>query len=151
MMNFNLKQQIALFRNWNRGVFPLVLPAALLIAVVVGLIVLMVSVCVKSTAGPLSMAALKDHLRLLQSKFASQAPVDPEQERIEMEKLENNIKAACPQKVISGNSELKALFLTNYHTVEVITGNQQTANRTEWLKLRELMSGFNDLYFQKRA
>lgn len=129
----------------------MVLPAAVLIAVVVGLIVLMISVCVKSTAGPLSMTALKDHLRLLQSKFASQTPVDPEQERIEMEKLENNIKANCPQKDISRNAELKTLFLTNYHTVEVITGNNQTANRTEWLKLRELMSGFNDLYFQKTA
>lgn len=150
-MNFNLKQQVSLFRTWNRGTLPLVLPAAVLIAVVAGLIVLMVSACIKSTAGPLSMTALKDHLRLLQSKFASQAPVDPEQERIEMEKLENSIKANCPQKAISGNAELKALFLTNYHTVEVITGNNKTANRTEWLKLRELMSGFNDLYFQRSA
>lgn len=95
------------------------------------------------------MTALKDHLRLLKSKFDSKAHIDPEQERIEMEKLENNIKANCPQKDISRNAELKTLFLTNYHTVEVITGNNQTANRTEWLKLRELMSGFNDLYFQR--
>lgn len=150
-MNFNLKQQVSLFRTWNRGTLPLVLPAAVLIAVVIGLIILMVSVCVKATAGPLSMTALKDHLRLLQSKFDSKSPIDPEQERIEMEKLGNNIKANCHEKVISRNAELKTLFLNNYHTVEVITGNNQTANRTEWLKLRELMSGFNDLYFQRRA
>src|SRR5947209_3162735 len=123
------------------------LPQLLLIAVVASLLVLMISACIKFTKGPLSTAALKQHLLLLQSKFISSAPINPEWERQEMEKLQNKIKTSNDQLTISSDKDLEELFASNCtHTHSAMT-DVNVVNKTSWIKFKAVLCGFSEFYF----
>jgi hypothetical protein len=122
-------------------------PQVLLIVVLVSLLVLMVKTCIKFTKGSLSTTALKKQLRQLQSKFVSSAPIDAETERQEMEILQNKIKTSSGPSTISGDKDLQQLFASNCNYIQSAMTDVNLVNRSSWIKFKELMFGFNDLYF----
>jgi len=127
----------------------IILPQVLLIVVLAGLLVLLVTTCIKFTKGPINTAALKTQLRSLQLKFVTAAVVNPELERKEMEILQNKIKTSSNQSIISGDHDLKLLFDSNCKYIQSEMNNTNLANRSSWIKFRELMFGFDKFYFQK--
>lgn len=114
-----------------------------------GLLVLLVTTCIKFTKGPFDTAALKKQLRLLQLKFVSAALINPEAERKEMEILQNKIKTSSNQMSISGDKDLKQLFASNCKYIQSAMTDVNLANRNSWIKFRELMFSFGDFYFPK--
>ena len=127
----------------------IILPQVLLIVVLAGLLVLLVTTCIKFTKGPINTAALKTQLRSLQLKFVTAAVVNPELERKEMEILQNKIKTSSNQSIISGDHDLKLLFDSNCKYIQSEMNNTNLPNRSSWIKFRELMFGFDKFYFQK--
>jgi len=127
----------------------IILPQVLLIVVLAGLLVLLVTTCIKFTKGPINTAALKTQLRSLQLKFVTAALINPELERKEMEILQNKIKTSSNQSIISGDHDLKLLFDSNCKYIQSEMNNTNLANRSSWIKFRELMFGFDKFYFQK--
>ena len=127
----------------------IILPQVLLIVVLAGLLVLLVTTCIKFTKGPINTAALKTQLRSLQLKFVTAAVVNPELERKEMEILQNKIKTSSNQSIISGDHDLKLLFDSNCKYIQSEMNNTNLTNRSSWIKFRELMFGFDKFYFQK--
>jgi hypothetical protein len=142
-----LQQKIAVSRNPCKGILFIALPQLLLVVVVAGLLVLMVSVCIKLTKGPLSTTALKRQLILLQARFVAAALVNPDLEREKMEALQNNIKTSSSPLTISGDYELRVLFHNNCESIQSKLYQPDLDNRTGWIKLNELMTGFNAMYF----
>jgi len=122
-------------------------PQLMLIAVLVSLLVLMVLTCIKFTKGPLSTAALKQHLLLLQSKFITSVPINPELERLEIETLQNKIKTSSDQLTISGDKDLKQLFDSNCKHVHSAMTDVNVVNKSSWIKLNAVMCGFSEFYF----
>ena len=127
----------------------IILPQVLLIVVLAGLLVLLVTTCIKFTKGPINTAALKTQLRSLQLKFVTAAVVNPELERKEMEILQNKIKTSSNPSIISGDHDLKLLFDSNCKYIQSEMNNTNLTNRSSWIKFRELMFGFDKFYFQK--
>jgi len=127
----------------------IILPQVLLIVVSAALLVLLVTTCIKFTKGPINTAALKNHLRSLQLKFVTAALINPELERKEMEILQNKIKSSSNPSIISGDDDLKLLFGSNCKYIQSEMDNANLENRSSWIKFRELMFGFDKLYFQK--
>jgi hypothetical protein len=120
----------------------------LLIFVVGGLLGLLVVTCIKFTKGPFNTAALKKQLRSLQLKFVTATPINPESERKEMEILQNKIKTSSAQLTISGDKDLQQLFDSNCKYVQSATTDANLVNRSSWIKFKELMFSFGDLYFR---
>ena len=127
----------------------IILPQVLLIVVLAGLLVLLVTTCIKFTKGPINTAALKTQLRSLQLKFVTAAVINPELERKEMEILQNKIKTSSNPLIISGDHDLKLLFDSNCKYIQSEMNNTNLPNRSSWIKFRELMFGFDKFYFQK--
>jgi len=127
----------------------LILPQVLLIVVLAGLLVVLVTTCIKFTKGPINTAALKTQLRSLQLKFVTAAVINPELERKEMEILQNKIKTSSNPLIISGDHDLKLLFDSNCKYIQSEMNNTNLVNRSSWIKFRELMFGFDKFYFQK--
>lgn len=121
----------------------------LLIVGLAVLFVLLVITCIKFTKGPVNTAALKKQLRSLQLKFVTAAPINPELERSEMEILQNKIKTSSNRLIISGDDDLKLLFNSNCKYIQSEMSNTNLVNRSSWIKFRDLMFGFDKLYFQK--
>jgi hypothetical protein len=119
----------------------------LLFLLVLGLFIAMFYTCYHSTTAPSSITNLTAHLALLKMKFANHTPVDPQEERCVMESLQNRIKTACSQKVISGNEDIKALFAFNCQSINGIIKTAEPGNKTQWLQYGALMNDFNDQYF----
>lgn len=132
-----------------QGLLLIAFPQILIIAAVVFLLVMLASVSIKNTQGPMSVTALKRQLQLLQSKFANATLINPELERAEMEKLQNKIKTSCNPEVISGNVELKTLFASNCQHIESALKNANQDNRSSWIKFKEMMFNFNYSYYQQ--
>ena len=124
------------------------LPQILMIIGLAGLLVLLVTTCIKFTRGPLDTAALKKQLRLLELKFVSAALVNPETERKEIEILQNKIKTSSNQMSISGDMDLRQLFASNCNYIQTAMTDANLANRSSWIKFRELMFSFVDFYFR---
>lgn len=124
------------------------LPQILMIIGLAGLLVLLVTTCIKFTRGPLDTAALKKQLRLLELKFVSAALVNPETERKEIEKLQNKIKTSSNPMSISGDADLRQLFASNCKYIQTAMTDANLANRSSWIKFRELMFSFVDFYFR---
>jgi len=124
-----------------------IIPQLLLVVGCVGLLVLFVTTCFKSTKGPVNTDALKNQLRSLQLKFVTAALVDPEFERKEMEILQNKIKTSSNPSVISGDPDLKLLFDSNCKYIQSEMNNVNLEDRSSWIKLKELMFSFDHLYF----
>jgi hypothetical protein len=122
-------------------------PQLLLAMVVAGLLVLMVKVCIQSTTGPVSTAALKHHLFLLQQRMAGPGKVQPQQEREELEKLQNTIKTSSTPDAISGDVELRSLFRNNCASIQSKIRQPELEDRSGWIQFGELISGFNASYF----
>jgi hypothetical protein len=120
----------------------------LLIVVVGGLLVLLVATCIKFTKGPLNTAALKKQLRSLQLKFVTAIPINPDSERREMEILQNKIKTSSAQLTISGDKDLQQLFDSNCKYIQSAMTDVNLANRSSWIKFKELMFSFGDFYFR---
>ena len=127
---------------------PVAIPFVLMIVVVGGLFAVMIMACMRFTKGPVSVVDMKDYLIRLQKKFIAQKAINPEQERIEMEKLQNKIKGSCDRGVISSNGELKDLFGENCASIRAIMAHEHIGDKMAWLKFRELMFSFNSFYFQ---
>jgi hypothetical protein len=113
-----------------------------------GLLVLLVTTCIKFTKGPLDTAALKKQLRALQLKFVSASLINPEAERREIEILQNKIKTSSSQMSISGDKDLQQLFASNCKYIQSAMADEHLANRSSWIKFRELMFSFGDFYFR---
>lgn len=122
-------------------------PQILLIVLLFGLLVLLVRTCIRFTRGPLTTTALKQQLLQLQSKFVGSAPINPEAERQAMEILQNKIKTANDQLTISEDEEIRQLFASNCKYIQSIMSDVNLANRSSWIKFKELMFGFGDFYF----
>ncbi|HWI91554.1 MAG TPA: hypothetical protein VNT20_09790 [Flavisolibacter sp.] len=125
----------------------LILPQILLIVGLAGLVVLLVTTCIKFTKGPINTDALKTQLRSLQLKFVTAALINPELERKEMEILQNKIKTSSDQSAISRDNDLKLLFASNCQYIQSEMNNTTLKNRSSWVKFKELMSSFDDFYF----
>lgn len=123
----------------------------LLIVVLAGLLVLLVTTCIKFTKGPINTDALKRQLRSLQLKFVTAALINPDLERKEMEVLQNKIKTSNNPLMISGDNDLKLLFASNCKYIHSEMSNTSLANRSSWIKFRELMCGFDDFYFHAKS
>ena len=104
------------------------LPQILSIVGLAGLLVLLVTTCIKFTKGPFDTAALKKQLRLLQLKFVSAALINPEAERKEIEILQNKIKTSSNQMSISGDTDLKQLFASNCKYIQSALADENLAN-----------------------
>jgi hypothetical protein len=142
-------QKIRLYiTRGSSGITFIAFPPLLLIIVVVALMALMVSVCIKFTKGPLSTAALLQQLQHLQARFASGKQINPEREREEMEILQNKIKTTSDPITISENMDLKRLFYSNCKSIQGVLGQADLQNRTSWIKLNGLMVEFNSRYFR---
>ena len=128
-----------------------ILPQILFIVGLAGLLVLLVTTCIKFTKGPFDTAALKKQLRLLQLKLASAALISPEAERKEMEILQNKIKTSSNQVIISGDSDLKQLLASNCKYIHLAMTDVNLADRSSWIKFRELMFSFDDFYFHAQS
>jgi hypothetical protein len=139
-------KKIGLEENQKR-MFLITFPQALLIVVLLGLLVLLVRTCIQFTKGSLSTTALKQQLLQLESKFAGSAPINPEAERKEMEILQNKIKTSSDQLTISGDKDLQELFASNCKYIQSIMADGNLANRSSWIKFKELMFGFGNSYF----
>jgi hypothetical protein len=120
----------------------------LLIVGLAGLLVLLVTTCIKFTKGPINTAALKNQLRSLQLKFVTAALINPELERKEMEILQNKIKTSSAQLTISGDKDLQQLFDSNCKYIQSAMTDANLVNRSSWIKFKELMFSFGDLYFR---
>lgn len=123
-------------------------PQLLLIFVLAGLLLLLVTTCIKFTKGPISTDALKKQLRLLQLKFVTAAHISPELERKEMEILQNKIKTSSNPLIISSDNELKLLFASNCKYIQSEITNMKLENRSSWIKFKELMFSFYEFYFR---
>jgi len=134
-------------RHQKPGMALIMLPQIFLIAVLAGLLILLVSTCIKFTKGPLSTIALKRHLLQLQSKFMTSASINPEWERQEVEKLQNKIKTASDPLTISGDKDIQQLFASNCKYIQAVMTDVNLINRSSWIKFKELMFSFNDFYF----
>jgi len=86
-------------------------------------------------------------LRSLQLKFLSYALINPEAERKEMEILQNKIKTSSNQVSISGDKDLKQLLASNCKYIQLAMTDVNLANRSSWIKFRELMFSFDNFYF----
>src|SRR6188768_3109477 len=113
----------------KQGIFLLTPPQVLLIVVLAGLLLLLVSTCIKFTNGPSSTTALKQHLLLLQSKFAASETVNPELERQQIEKLQNKIKTSSDHLTISADNDLKQLFASNCEYIQSAMIDVNLVNR----------------------
>jgi hypothetical protein len=123
-------------------------PQLLLIVVLAGLLVLLVTTCIKFTKGPVSTDALKKQLRSLQLKFVTAGLISPEAERKEMEMLQNKIKTSSNPSIISSDNDLKLLFASNCQYIQLELNNTKLENRSSWIKFKELMFGFYEFYFR---
>jgi hypothetical protein len=75
------------------------------------------------------------------------APINPEFERKEMEILQNKIKTSSKRLRISGDKDLQQLFDSNCKYIQSAMIDVNLANRSSWIKFRELMLSFDQLYF----
>jgi hypothetical protein len=144
----NIIKKAKLHHMLFSGIFFITLPQLILIIVVAGLLLLMASAAVEDNKGPLSTTALKKHLLLLRAKFKGSDTIDPDLEREEMEKLQNKVKTSNTSASISGNEDLKGLFLDNSLAVQSILRQSNLDNRSGWIKLNTLLTGFCASYFQ---
>jgi hypothetical protein len=124
-----------------------ILPQMLLVAGLAGLVVLLVTTCIKFTKGPLNTNTLKKQLRSLQLKFVTAALINPELERKEMEILQNKIKTSSEQSIISGDKDLRQLSASNCKYIQSAMIDMNLANRSSWIKFKELMFSFDEFYF----
>src|SRR6476620_3942369 len=124
------------------------LPEMILIVVLGVLIALLISTCMKSTKSSFNTDALKTQLRSLQLKFVTAALINPELERKEMEILQNKVKTSSHPLVISDDYDLKLLFDSNCKYIQSEMNNTDLTSRSSWIKFRDLMLGFDDLYFR---
>lgn len=145
-MKQNIKERIATYVRWRKGVLLIAPLEVVLILVVAGLLVMTFIAGGTATAGKHSIAALKNYLQGLQSRMAEPGTLDPEAEREDMEVLLNKVKATCEQPVISGNRELAELFGRTHDTMQAIDPGQ-VRKRGSWLQFRSVTDSFYELYF----
>jgi hypothetical protein len=127
--------------------FIIVFSQMLLIVGSAGLLVLMVTTCIKFTKGPINTDALKKQLRSLQLKFVTAALINPELERKEMEILQNKIKTSSNALTISGDHDLKMLFASNCQYIQSAIADVNLLNKSSWIKFKELMFSFDAFFF----
>lgn len=149
-MKLTLKERIASYAAWRKGVLLVAPLEIVLILVVAGLLVMTFIVGGATTAGKRSIAALRSHLQGLQARMADPGTLDPEAERENMEVLLNKVKATCEQPVISGNPELEELFGRTHTTMQAIDQGQ-VRKRSSWLQLKGVTNSFYELYFPRLA
>ena len=133
----------------NSCLLLLTLPQLTLLIFVAGLLVMMVSACIKFTKGPVNTSALAQQLQRLQAKFTGGLSINPQKEREEMEKLQNKLKTTSTAALISGNANLKQLFYSNCKAIQAVLRRSDLQNRTAWIKLNALLVDFDALYFGK--
>lgn len=145
-MKQNLKDRIASYATWRKGVLMMAPLEIVLSLVVAGLLVMTFIAGGTGTAGKRSIAALRNYLQGLQSRMADPGTLNPEAEREDMEVLVNRVKATCEQPVISGNRELEELF-GQAHTKMQAIDQQQVRQRSSWLQLKSVTNSFYELYY----
>jgi hypothetical protein len=123
------------------------LPQLILLAFVLGLFVLLFDCCFMDRKGAESIRIFKAYLRQLHKKLSGNAPVDPDQERLLLEVLQNRIKVTNFAGKISGNPGLRYLYVKTYNLVAECELRNASENHVGWLRLNELMKGFYDMYF----
>jgi hypothetical protein len=148
-MTLSIQKEIARYKEWRKGVFMFTLPEILLVTVVAGLFIIVLYVCTKSTKETLSITALKNYLNDLQIKFKNPLTINAETERGALERLLNNVKTSCDEKLISSNIDLKGIFDKTCKQIKSITESKEVGTRSSWQKLKDLTSSFNEFYFLK--
>lgn len=145
-MKHNLKDRIAAYATWRKGVLMLAPLEIVLIVVVAGLLVMTFITSLTSTLGKQSIAALKTHLQGLQARLAAPGTLDPEAEREHIEVLFNKVKSSCEQPLISGNKELKDLLVQTETKMRAMD-EQQSRQRGAWIQWKGVTHSFYDQYF----
>lgn len=149
-MKHTLKDSIAAYATWRKGVLMLAPLGILLIVVVAGLLVMTFFVSLSSTIGKQSIVALKAHLQALQDRLTVPGTLDPEAERERMEVLFNKVKGSCEQPVISGNKELQDLLVETEIRMQAIDV-KQSHQTGAWIKWKGVTHSFYDQYFPTSA
>jgi hypothetical protein len=147
-MKLSIQHQLKRYREWRKGVLVISLLEILLLAVVTGIVIMTIYVCTRSTRGPLSIKALRDHLNDLQVRFKNPLTINAETERKALEILLNDVKGSCDKELISGNVDLKEMFDKTCKQIRSITANKEVGTKSSWLKLNAVSSGFNEFYFR---
>jgi len=144
-MNYLQKTMISYYK-WRKGVLMLMLLEAVLILGVLGLLIVTFIVSLTSTKGSLALATLRNHLNLLQIRFNKSSIMNAEEERSDIEKLINDVKAACPKHIISHDVNLKAKLHLVYMQISSIADNRSDVTKTSWIKLRAVAYDFGESY-----
>lgn len=145
-MNY-LQKKMARYYKWRKGVLLIMPLEVLLIIVVLCLLIAAFVVSYTSTKGTLALAALRNHLSVLQPLFSHSSTVDAEAERNGLEKLLNNVKATCHQRVISRDVDLQSKLSRACEQISAITKSQAGDTKSSWIKLRAAAYGFGESYF----
>jgi hypothetical protein len=123
----------------------------LVLLVVAGLIVFTFIVSFSSSKGEQSMASLSQFLRSINTRFDAHDPINVEQERKEMEILQNRVKVCCDEQTISNNNDLRSLFKTLCNHISITCDLSNLPDRSSWIKLKVVTSNFDDTYFHSIA
>lgn len=145
-MKHTIKDPIAAYATWRKGVLLLAPLEILLIVVVAALLVMTFFTSLTSTIGKQSIAALKAHLQGLQSRLSVPAALDPEAERERLEVLFNKVKGSCEQPVISGNKELQDLLVQTDTRMQAIDV-KQSRQRGAWIQWKGVTHSFYEQYY----
>jgi hypothetical protein len=75
--------------------------------------------------------------------------MNPEAERVQMEILQNSLKAACGDEEISANEVLDQSFRQTTALMRSLTAVEDLENRASWIKLRQVTIDFENQYYRK--
>lgn len=120
---------------------------ALSIAAITALIVYAFIVSFSSNRGTQYLADMTSSLRLLNARFEANETINADNERKEMEILQNKVKTACDRKSITADQELGVSFATLRQHVTRIADGPSVTDRSAWIKLKALTCSFDDSYF----
>lgn len=142
-----LQKTIFEYYKWRKGVLILMPLEVLLILGVLSLFIVTFVVSLTSIKGSLAFTTLQNYLTHLQLRFEDSSIINAESERSAMEKLINDVKATCPQHIITRNVDLKARLNLAYKQISKITDGRSDVTKTSWIKLRAVVYDFGESYF----
>jgi hypothetical protein len=122
-------------------------PEIVMLLLLIYLFYILFGCCMIDRNGSEASNALKEHLWQMQQKLSGSDNIDPEQERSELDRLQNRMKVWNPGEAISKDPSLRYLFVKNYNLATEWPLTHETTNRTGWAKLHAVMKDFYDAYF----
>ena len=127
----------------------MIIMQVLLIVVAAILFITLGFAAFKNTGNVDSMADMNGYLQALQKRMEQPGRMNPEAERVQMEILQNSLKAACGDEEISANEVLDQSFRQTTALMRSLTAVEDLENRASWIKLRQLTIDFENQYYRK--